>query len=329
MTPTLADVCALYGRPLLDLVHEAASVHRAHWDASEVQLCALQSIKTGGCGEDCGYCSQSAHHKTAVRPEPLMDTEAVLERARAAKAAGSTRFCMGAAWRGPAGPRAFERILDMVRGVRALGLEACMTLGQLTAAQARALADAGLSAYNHNLDTSEAHYGKVITTRTYADRLETIGHVADAGISLCCGGILGMGESAGDRVALLHRLATLDPAPESVPINMLVPVPGTPLEGAAPLDVFEWVRCVAVARILLPRSFVRLSAGRESLSPEAQAMAFLAGANAIFVGDALLTAPNAAPDADAALLASLGLRGRAPDAPSTHTAAASTRAGTG
>jgi biotin synthase len=321
MTPTLADVRALYDTPLLDLVHRAATVHRAHWDASEVQLCALQSIKTGGCGEDCGYCAQSRHHKTAVTPEPLMDTEAVLAKARAAKAAGSTRFCMGAAWRGPAGPRAFDRILDMVRGVRALGLEACMTLGQLTAEQARALADAGLSAYNHNLDTSEAHYAKVITTRTYADRLQTIGHVADAGISLCCGGILGLGEGADDRIALLHRLATLDPQPESVPINRLVPVPGTPLEGAAPLDVFAWVRCVAVARVLLPRSFVRLSAGRESLSPEAQALAFLAGANAIFVGEELLTTPNAGPEADAALLASLGLHGRAPDG-QNHPAAA-------
>jgi biotin synthase len=314
MIPTPADVRALYKTPLLDLVHRAACVHRAHWDASEVQLCALQSIKTGGCGEDCGYCSQSRHHDTAVQSEPLMDTEAVLERARAAKAAGSTRFCMGAAWRGPAGPRAFARILDMVRGVRGLGLEACMTLGQLTAEQARALADAGLSAYNHNLDTSKEYYGQVVTTHTHADRLETIGRVAEAGISLCCGGIIGMGESAEDRIALLHRLATLDPQPESVPINRLVPVPGTPLEGAEPLDVFEWVRCVAVARVLLPRSFVRLSAGRESLSPEAQALAFMAGANAIFVGDTLLTAPNAGADSDAALLASLGLRGRAPDA---------------
>jgi biotin synthase len=201
-----------------------------------------------------------------------------------------------------------------VRGVRGLGLEACMTLGQLTAEQARALADAGLSAYNHNLDTSKEYYGQVVTTHTHADRLETIGRVAEAGISLCCGGIIGMGESAEDRIALLHRLATLDPQPESVPINRLVPVPGTPLEGAEPLDVFEWVRCVAVARVLLPRSFVRLSAGRESLSPEAQALAFMAGANAIFVGDTLLTAPNAGADSDAALLASLGLRGRAPDA---------------
>lgn len=312
MTCTRDEVAALYKRPLLDLVYEAAGVHRAHWDAHEIQLCALQSIKTGGCGEDCAYCAQSHHHKTKVEPQPLMKVEDVLERARAAKESGATRFCMGAAWRGPAGERAFARILEMVEGVRALGLEACMTLGQLTQQQAQALADAGLSAYNHNLDTSQEYYTHVITTRTYEDRLETIGHVAQAGISLCCGGILGMGESVEDRIALLHRLATLDPQPESVPINRLVPVAGTPLENAKALDTFEWVRCIAVARILMPRSFVRLSAGRETLSVEAQALAFLAGANAIFVGEELLTTPNASAESDAALLSRLNLRGRSP-----------------
>ncbi|MBI3297116.1 MAG: biotin synthase BioB [Elusimicrobia bacterium] len=309
---TLSEVRELYARPLLDLVFEAAGVHRSHHDASEVQLCTLLSIKTGGCAEDCAYCPQSSHHKTAVKAEPLLETGAVLDAARAAKAAGSTRFCMGAAWREAGDGPEFERVLDMVRGVRGLGLEACCTLGMLTEDQARRLAEAGLTAYNHNLDSSESFYGEIIGTRTYKDRLDTIKGVAKAGISLCCGGILGMGESAEDRVGLLHTLASLDPQPESVPINALVPIDETPLAGRAPLDPFDFVRTIAAARILLPKAMVRLSAGRLSLSPEAQALAFLAGANSIFTGEKLLTTSNPGADLDAALLGSLGLKGRPP-----------------
>lgn len=314
MTRTIDDVRALYEKPLLDLVFEAAQVHRAHQAAGEVQLCTLLSIKTGGCTEDCKYCSQSIHNKTALEKEILMEVEPVLAQARAAKEAGSTRFCMGAAWREVKDGRAFDRVLEMVRGVRALGLEACVTLGMLSEDQARRLKEAGLTAYNHNLDTSEAFYSNVITTRTYQDRLETIANVAQAGISLCCGGILGMGESREDRIALLQRLAALDPQPESVPINALVPVEGTPLEDAPALDVFEWVRSIAVARILMPRAMVRLSAGRLSLSREAQALAFMAGANSIFTGDRLLTTPNPEQDVDHRLLGELGLKGRVPAA---------------
>ena len=310
MTITLDYVKELYARPVLDLVYEAAGVHRANHNHHEMQLCALQSIKTGGCAEDCGYCSQSAHHEGSVKPEPLQDVETVLAAARNAKSRGATRFCMGAAWRGVAGKKSFERILEMVRGVKALDLEACMTLGEISEEQAVALKAAGLSAYNHNLDTSEDYYKKVITTRTYDDRLKTISHVGSAGISLCCGGIIGMGEAEDDRISLLHKLATLDPAPESVPINMLVPVKGTPMEAAGKLDIFEWIKCVAVSRILLPKAFVRLSAGRESISKEAQALAFLAGANAIFIGDKLLTVANASENEDAGLLEDLGLTPR-------------------
>jgi biotin synthase len=277
-----------------------------------VQLCTLLSIKTGGCIEDCKYCSQSIHNKTALEKEILMDVAPVLAQARAAKEAGSTRFCMGAAWREVKDGRAFDRVIEMVKGVRGMGLEACVTLGMLTVDQAKRLKEAGLTAYNHNLDTSEEFYGNVITTRTYQDRLDTIANVAEAGISLCCGGILGMGESQADRIALLHRLATLDPQPESVPINALVPVAGTPLENTEKLDVFEWVRTIAVARILLPKAMVRLSAGRLSLSQEAQALAFLAGANSIFTGEKLLTTPNPEHDIDHNLLGTLGLQGRAP-----------------
>jgi biotin synthase len=304
----LTDVKALYERPLLDLMFDAATVHRAHHNHKEMQLCTLLSIKTGGCPEDCKYCSQSVHNATQLEKELLMDVESVLEQAKAAKDAGSTRFCMGAAWREEKDGRAFDRVIDMVKGVRALGLEACVTLGMLSAGQARRLKEAGLTAYNHNLDTSEDFYSKIITTRTYQDRLDTIANVAQAGISLCCGGILGMGESREDRIALLHRLANLNPQPESVPINALVPVPGTPLENAPELDVFEWIRTIATARILMPKAKVRLSAGRLSLSREAQAMAFMAGANSIFTGDKLLTTPNPESDIDRDLLSTLGLK---------------------
>lgn len=308
----LAGVKTLYHKPLLDLVFEAAEVHRKNHDQNEMQLCTLLSIKTGGCVEDCKYCSQSIHNNAELDKELLLKTDEVLAQAKAAKEAGSTRFCMGAAWREVKDGRAFDRVLDMVRGVSDMGLEACCTLGMLTEEQAKKLKEAGLTAYNHNLDTSEEFYGKIITTRTYQDRLDTIENVAKAGISLCCGGILGLGESEDDRISLLHRLANLDPQPESVPINMLVPISGTPLEGQEPLDIFEWIRCVAVARILMPRAMVRLSAGRLEISKEAQALAFLAGANAIFTGEKLLTTPNPGTDTDSGLLKELGLKPRAP-----------------
>ncbi len=308
----LEDVKALYERPLLDLVFEAAQVHRAHHAANEMQMCTLLSIKTGGCVEDCKYCSQSIHNKTALEKETLLKTDEVLTQARMARDAGSTRFCMGAAWRDVKDGRGFDRVLEMVKGVSEMGMEACCTLGMLTEDQAVKLKEAGLTAYNHNLDTSESFYDKVITTRTYSERLDTIANVAKAGISLCCGGILGMGESQGDRIALLHTLSNLDPQPESVPINMLVPVAGTPLEKAEALDIFEWIRCIAVARILMPKAMVRLSAGRLTISKEAQALAFLAGANAIFTGEKLLTTPNPQSDEDFNLLETLGLKPRPP-----------------
>ncbi|MGB0719901.1 MAG: biotin synthase BioB, partial [Bdellovibrionales bacterium] len=285
MTHSLEEVRALYHRPLLDLIYEAAGVHRAHHDAAEMQMCTLLSIKTGGCAEDCKYCSQSIHNNADLEKEILLKTDAVLEQARAAKEAGSTRFCMGAAWPRVLDGRAFDRVCDMVKGVSDMGMEACVTLGMLTEDQAHRLKEAGLTAYNHNLDTSEEFYDKIITTRSYADRLETLQNVAKAGISACCGGILGLGESEDDRISLLHTLANLDPQPESVPINMLVPVAGTPLANVERLDIFEWIRCIAVARILMPRAMVRLSAGRLEISKEAQAMAFMAGANAIFTGE--------------------------------------------
>lgn len=309
---TSAAVAEIYASPFLELVFRAASVHRKHHDAGEVQTCTLLSVKTGGCAEDCGYCPQSAHYKTGVKSEALLGVDAVLASARAARDAGSTRFCMGAAWRSPQDGPEFDKILEMVRGVRALGLEACCTLGMLTEGQAERLAAAGLTAYNHNLDTSESYYGKVIKTRDYRDRLETIGHAAKAGISVCCGGIIGMGESAQDRVELLRTLANLDPQPESVPINALVPVEGTPLAASSPVEAFDFVRAVATARILLPRAMVRLSAGRLSLSPEAQALAFLAGANSIFTGEKLLTTPNPGRGADELMLEALGLKARPP-----------------
>jgi biotin synthase len=305
---TLAELRAAYDLPLTELVFRAAAVHRAHHDPRDVQRCVLLSIKTGGCPEDCGYCSQSARYQTPVGAAPLLGVEEVVAKARQARELGATRFCMGAAWRGVKDGPAFERVLEMVREVRALGLEACVTLGMLTDGQARRLAEAGLTAYNHNLDTSREHYGNVITTRTYDDRLRTIAAVQRAGIAVCCGGILGLGESEEDRLKLLAELAALEPPPESIPINCLVPIRGTPLQDAPPVDPLQLVRLVAVTRLAFPRARVRLSAGRDRMRPELQALCFLAGANSVFYGDRLLTAANPAADADAALFRSLGLR---------------------
>jgi biotin synthase len=300
---------ALFQRPLLDLVFHAAAVHREHHDPRAVQRCTLLSIKTGGCAEDCAYCAQSARYTTPAERESLLDRTLVRERAEAAAAAGATRFCMGAAWRQVKDGAPFERVLGMVRDVAETGMEVCCTLGMLTADQARRLREAGLTAYNHNLDTSERHYTAIVTTRTYADRLETLRNVADAGVSVCCGGILGLGETRDDRADMLATLAALDPQPESVPINVLFPVEGTPLADAPPVDPFEVVRAVAAARILMPRARVRLAAGRTALTREAQALCFLAGANSIFYGERLLTTPNPDEDEDQALLRTLGLEG--------------------
>ncbi|MDA1260357.1 MAG: biotin synthase BioB [Planctomycetota bacterium] len=307
-------VGVIYRRPLLELVFEAASVHRAHHDPAEVQCATLLSIKTGACPEDCKYCSQSAHYDTGLERETLMEPNEVVAAAERARAAGADRFCMGAAWRGPRDGRDFDSVLDMVQRVKALGLETCATLGMLTAEQATRLAAAGLDYYNHNLDTSPEYYGEVISTRTWQDRLDTLAEVRASGMKVCCGGILGMGESEEDRIGLLHALAEQDPPPESVPINALVPMAGTPLGDVAPLPWDQLLRAVATARILMPRAWVRLSAGRESMSEEQQALCFLAGANSIFLGERLLTAPNRGRADDAALLAKLGLRSvRAPE----------------
>jgi len=302
-----AEIQALFRQPFNDLIFQAQSVHRRHFDPNRVQVSTLLSIKTGACPEDCKYCPQSNRYDTGLEPEQLMDVERVLERARAARAAGATRFCMGAAWRSPR-RRDMARVLAMVEGVRELGLETCMTLGMLTAEQARRLADAGLDYYNHNLDTSPEYYGEIITTRTYRDRLETLEHVRRAGMKLCCGGIVGMGEDAGDRVGLLRQLANLPVHPESVPINQLVRVEGTPLADADDLDPFEFIRTVAVARILMPASHVRLSAGREQMNEQMQSLAFLAGANSIFYGEKLLTTPNPSATGDMRLFEKLGIR---------------------
>jgi biotin synthase len=302
------EIAAIYHRPLLELVFQAQQVHRQFHNPQEVQFCRLLSIKTGGCPEDCGYCPQSAHYETGVERQSLMDLEAVLAKAREAKAEGSTRFCMGAAWREVRDGRDFEAVLEMVRGVAALEMEVCCTLGMLTQLQAERLAEAGLTAYNHNLDTSPEFYGSIITTRNYEDRRRTLDHVRKAGITVCCGGIIGMGESDDDRIGLLHQLSSLDPHPESVPINMLVAVEGTPLANAQPADPLALVRCIATARVLMPAAMVRLSAGRRSLSREAAALCFLAGANSIFTGEKLLTTPNPEMDEDTQLFHDLGLR---------------------
>jgi biotin synthase len=305
---TLAAVRAIHDLPLPELLHRAQTVHREHHRPGEVQLCTLLSVKTGGCPEDCAYCPQSAHYDTGVDAERSLAVPDVLAAATAARDAGATRFCMGAAWREVKDGPAFDAVLDMVRGVRALGLEACTTLGMLTDDQARRLADAGLTAYNHNLDTSRAHYRSIISTRTYDERLRTLDSVRRAGITVCSGGIIGMGESIDDRCDMLRTLASLDPQPESVPINTLVAAPGTPLADAPPVDPLELARMIATARILMPRSRVRLSAGRLALTREAQVLCFYAGANSIFYGEKLLTTGNPDVDADRALLATAGLK---------------------
>lgn len=294
-------------QPLTELIFTAQTVHRRFHDPRKVQLCTLLNIKTGACPEDCGYCSQSGHHNARIEPRGLIDVDSVLDAARKAKESGSTRLCMGAAWRQPRDGREFEQVLEMVRGVRALELEACCTLGMLTADQARRLAEAGLTSYNHNLDTGPEYYSKIVTTHTFDDRLRTLRHVQEAGIEVCCGGIIGMGEELSDRVTLLAALAGLDPHPGSVPINALVAIAGTPLEDLPPVEPFDMVRMIATARIVLPRSRVRLSAGRLGMSEEAQALCFLAGANSIFAGETLLTTPNPSVDRDRALLEKLGL----------------------
>jgi len=309
---TRDEIGALFDSPFSDLLYRAAGVHRAHHAHNEVQLCTLLSIKTGGCPEDCGYCSQSASADSGLKAEKLLDVDAVLAAAAEAKAAGSQRFCMGAAWRSPK-DRDMAEVCDMVSGVKAMGLETCMTLGMLTGDQARSLKAAGLDYYNHNIDTSPEHYGDIITTRTFQDRLDTLAEVRAAGMAVCCGGIVGMGETRADRVGFIHALATLPRHPESVPVNALVPIKGTVLGNMladtplARIDDLEFVRTVAVARITMPRSMVRLSAGRESMSDATQALCFLAGANSIFTGDKLLTAGNAGLDADAKLLCKLGI----------------------
>jgi biotin synthase len=305
---TREEIRDIYHLPLPELIFQAQLAHRAFHKPDEVQLCRLLSIKTGGCPEDCAYCSQSAHYKTEVAREELMNPVVVRETAKRAKSEGATRFCMGAAWRQVTDGEQFERVLDMVRAVAALDMEVCCTLGMLTESQAKRLKAAGLTAYNHNLDTSPEFYGNVITTRVYEDRLKTIAQVRNAGITVCCGGILGMGESDEDRVGLLHELSRLDPHPESVPINMLVRNEGTPLANVEELDPLVMVRAIATARILMPASRVRLAAGRRQMSAEAVTLCFLAGANSIFTGEKLLTTPNPAPDADEQLLENLGMK---------------------
>jgi biotin synthase len=307
---TRDEVAALYRTPVLELIGRAAEVHRRYHDPTEVQVCVLLSVKTGGCPEDCGYCPQSAHYSTAVQPQGLLPLPEVLAAARRAKAEGATRFCMGAAWREVRDGDAFESVLAMIRGVKALDLEVCCTLGMVTAEQSRRMKEAGLDAYNHNLDSSEAFYDRIISTRTYKDRLQTLGHVRAAGISVCCGGIIGMGETEDDRIDLLYTLASLPEPPESVPINALVAVEGTPLENRPRVEVWEMVRTIATARILMPRAMVRLSAGRLAMSEADQALCFLAGANSIFAGERLLTTPNPDAQSDRAMFARLGLKPR-------------------
>jgi biotin synthase len=304
---TRAQVGALFALPFSELMFRAALVHRENFDPAEVQISTLLSIKTGGCPEDCGYCPQSVSYDTGVKAEKLMSLDAVLAEARAAKAAGAQRFCMGAAWRSPK-DRDLDQVCAMVEGVKALGMETCVTLGMLEAAQAQRLKASGLDYYNHNLDTSPEYYGEIITTRTYQDRLDTLGAVRDAGIHVCCGGIVGMGEGLSDRVGMIAELASLPVHPESVPINMLVRVEGTPLSDERPLDPLDFVRTIAVARICMPASVVRLSAGREDMSEETQVLCFLAGANSIFYGPKLLTTPNPERDRDMRLLDKLGMR---------------------
>jgi biotin synthase len=308
---TREEIAEIYHTPIMELMYRAATVHRAYHDPNEVQVCTLLSVKTGGCPEDCAYCPQAARYHTDVKVHKLLPTEEVLQKAQQARDNGSTRFCMGAAWREVRDNRDFDRVLDMVKGVNAMGMEVCCTLGMLTEEQAQKLKDAGLYAYNHNLDTSEEHYNEIITTRNYDDRLNTINHVRKAKISVCSGGIIGLGESINDRVGMIHTLSTMEEHPESVPVNALVPVPGTPLEEQERVSIWEMVRMIATARITMPKAMVRLSAGRVRMNVEDQALCFMAGANSIFAGDELLTTPNPAVDQDKAMFQTLNLRPRA------------------
>ena len=310
----LAELQRLHSLPFFELLKQARAVHEANWPENDVQLCTLLSIKTGGCSEDCSYCAQSARYNSGVEIERLMSKDVIMERARAARDTGSTRFCMGAAWRGVrGGTQRFEQVLDIVRDVSTLGMEVCVTLGELGPDEAKALKEAGVTAYNHNLDTSPEHYPNIVTTHTYEDRLRTIRNVQDAGMSVCCGGILGLGETSDDRLKLLEVISEFNPQPESVPINSLMPMPGTPLEGSDAVDVFDLVRMIALTRIAVPKAKVRLSAGRTRMSDETQALCYFAGANSIFYGDKLLTAKNPAVEKDRALLAKLGLGTLAPN----------------
>jgi len=309
----LSELTALHDLPFFQLLDRARAVHRAHWPDQEVQLCTLLSIKTGGCSENCGYCSQSAHHSTAVERQPLLTLEQVMPHAEKARDAGSTRFCMGAAWKGVReGDGKFEQVLGIIRGVSTLGMEVCVTLGDLTGAEARKLREAGVTAYNHNIDTSPEHYANIVTTHSFGDRLKTIRAVQEADMAVCCGGILGMGESITDRLRMLEVLSQFNPPPESVPINCLMPVPGTPLEAQTPIGIFELVRMIATTRIAIPTAKVRLSAGRTRFSQEAQALCLYAGANSFFYGEKLLTAPNPAKNDDLELLRQLDLAPQAP-----------------
>ncbi len=307
---TIAEIEAVYNTPLLELISTAATVHKAYNDTAEVQVCTLLSIKTGGCSEDCAYCPQAARYNTGVNVQALMKKEEVLAYAQKAKEAGSTRFCMGAAWREVRDNRDFDRVLDMVKGVNAMGMEVCCTLGMLTEQQAEKLADAGLHAYNHNLDTSSEYYEEIISTRTFDDRLKTLENVRKAGVTVCCGGIIGLGETHNDRIKMLHTLSTMPKHPESVPINALVPVEGTPLANNPRVDIWDMVRMIATARIIMPATMVRLSAGRNDMSIAEQALCFLAGANSVFAGDKLLTTPNPSFDEDNAMFQLLGLKPR-------------------
>ena len=307
---TIDEVNEIYNQPLLELVHRAATVHRQYNDTGEVQVCTLLSIKTGGCSEDCAYCPQAARYNTGVNVQALMKKDEVLEYARKAKEAGSTRFCMGATWREVRDNRDFDKVLEMVKGVNEMGMEVCCTLGMLTEHQAEKLADAGLYAYNHNLDTSSEYYGEIITTRTYDDRLKTLENVRKAGVTVCCGGIIGLGENHDDRMNMLHTLATLPEHPESVPINALVPIQGTPLAEQPKVDIWDMVRMIATARILMPATMVRLSAGRAQMSVAEQAFCFMAGANSIFAGEKLLTTPNPGFEEDMQMFDLLGLTAR-------------------
>ena len=313
MSKTFADLEQIYRRPFFDLLEEGHRVHTENWPENTMQLCTLLSVKTGGCSEDCGYCAQSSRYNTGLQREKLMTVDEVMPHAKEALANGSTRFCMGAAWKGVRdGDQKFEQMLETIREVGKLGMEVCVTLGQLSDAEAHKLKEAGVTAYNHNIDTSPEHYPKIVTSHTFDDRLNTIGAVQRAGMSVCCGGIIGMGESEDDRLRMLEVLCGFNPPPESVPINCLMPMPGTPLEDCDPIDVFELVRLIATTRIALPKAKVRLSAGRTRLSREAQALCYFAGSNSIFYGEKLLTAANPASNADLDLLRTLGLQPQAP-----------------